>query len=45
MDLIRIKDVKKQYKNGVTAIYDLNLSVKKAILPLSSVVPAAEKVR
>ena len=29
MDLIRIKDVKKQYKNGVTAIYDLNLSVKK----------------
>ena len=29
MDFIRIKDVKKQYKNGVTAIYDLNLSIKK----------------
>ena len=29
MDLIRIKDVKKQYKNGVTAISDLNLAIKK----------------
>lgn len=29
MDLIRIKNVKKQYKNGVTAIYDLTLSIKK----------------
>ncbi len=29
MDLIRIKDVKKQYKNGVTAICDLNLAIKK----------------
>lgn len=29
MELIRIKDVTKQYKNGVTAIYDLNLKVKK----------------
>ena len=29
MELIRIKDVYKQYKNGVTAIYDLNLKIKK----------------
>lgn len=29
MELIRIKDVSKQYKNGVTAIYDLNLRIKK----------------
>lgn len=29
MDLIRIKDVKKTYKTGTTAIYDLNLSIKK----------------
>lgn len=29
MDLIRIKNVKKQYKNGVTAISDLNLNIKK----------------
>ncbi len=29
MDLIRIKNVNKQYKNGVTAIYDLSLSIKK----------------
>lgn len=29
MDLIRLKNVTKQYKNGVTAIYDLNLSIKK----------------
>jgi len=29
MDLIRMKDVKKQYKNGVTAIYDLDLQIKK----------------
>lgn len=29
MELIRIKGVEKQYKNGVTAIYDLNLKVKK----------------
>lgn len=29
MELIRIKDVEKQYKNGVTAIYDLDLKVKK----------------
>lgn len=29
MDLIRINNVKKQYKNGVTAINDLNLSIKK----------------
>lgn len=29
MELIRIKDVTKQYKNGVTAIYDLNLKIKK----------------
>lgn len=29
MEFVRIKDVTKQYKNGVTAIYDLNLSIKK----------------
>lgn len=29
MELIRINGVTKQYKNGVTAIYDLNLKVKK----------------
>lgn len=29
MDLIKLKGVKKHYKTGVTAIYDLNLSIKK----------------
>ena len=29
MDLIKIKNVNKQYKNGVTAIYDLSLNIKK----------------
>ena len=29
MDLIRVKNVNKQYKNGVTAIYDLSLNIKK----------------
>ena len=29
MEFIRIKDVTKQYRNGVTAIYDLNLGIKK----------------
>ncbi|MBE6157624.1 MAG: cell division ATP-binding protein FtsE [Firmicutes bacterium] len=29
MDLIRLKNVEKKYKNGVTAIYDLNLAIKK----------------
>ena len=29
MDLIRIRDVKKTYKTGTTAIYDLNLTIKK----------------
>lgn len=29
MDLIRMKHVKKTYKNGVTAIYDLNLNIEK----------------
>ena len=29
MDLIRLKNVSKQYKNGVTAIQDLDLSIKK----------------
>lgn len=29
MDLIRVKDVSKTYKTGVTAIYDLNLSITK----------------
>ena len=29
MDLIRVKNVNKQYKNGVTAIYDLNLTIQK----------------
>ncbi len=29
MDIIRLKNVKKQYKNGTTALYDINLSIKK----------------
>ena len=29
LELIRIKEVTKQYRNGVTAIYDLNLKIKK----------------
>ena len=29
MDLIRIKNVEKKYKNGVTAIYDLSLDIEK----------------
>lgn len=29
MDLIRLRNVKKRYKNGVTAIYDMNLRIKK----------------
>ena len=29
MDLIRLKDVKKTYKTGTTAIYDLDLNIKK----------------
>ena len=30
MDIIRLKNVKKQYKNGVTAIHDLTLSIEKS---------------
>lgn len=29
MDLIRLKNINKIYKNGVTAIHDLNLNIKK----------------
>ena len=29
MDLIRLKNVNKKYKNGVTAIYDMSLAIKK----------------
>ncbi len=29
MDLIRLNNVKKQYKTGVTAIHDMNLSIEK----------------
>jgi len=29
VDIIRLKNVKKQYKNGTTALYDINLSIKK----------------
>ena len=29
MDLIRLKDVKKTYKTGITAIYDLDLNIQK----------------
>ena len=29
MNLIRMKDVSKKYKNGVTAIYDMDLSIEK----------------
>jgi len=29
VDIIRLKNVKKQYKNGTTALYDINLSIAK----------------
>ena len=29
MDLIRMKNVKKTYHNGVTALYDMSLTIKK----------------
>ena len=29
MEFIRLKNVNKQYKNGVTAIYDLSLAINK----------------
>ncbi len=29
MDIIRLKNIKKQYKNGTTALYDLNLNIEK----------------
>ena len=29
LDLIRLRDVNKTYKNGVTAIYDMDLTIKK----------------
>ena len=29
MELIRIKDVTQKYKNGVTGIFDLDLSIQK----------------
>ena len=29
MDLIRLKNVRKQYKTGVTAIHDISLSIEK----------------
>ena len=29
MDLIKIRNVKKTYKTGTTAIYDLDLTIKK----------------
>ena len=29
LELINISDVSKRYKNGVTAIYDLDLKIKK----------------
>ena len=29
MDLIKIKDVTKTYKNGVTALYNVSLDIKK----------------
>lgn len=29
VDIIRLKNVKKQYKNGTTALYDLNLNIEK----------------
>ena len=35
MDLIRVRHVNKTYKNGVTAIYDLDLTIKKENLFLS----------
>ena len=32
MDLIRMKNVKKTYRNGVTALYDLTLNINKNAL-------------
>ena len=29
VDIIRLKNIKKQYKNGTTALYDLNLNIEK----------------
>ena len=29
MDIIRLKNINKRYKNGVTAIHDLNLTIEK----------------
>ena len=29
MDLIRLRNINKTYKNGVTAIYDMDLTIKK----------------
>ena len=29
MDLIRLRNINKVYKNGVTAIHDLSLNIKK----------------
>ena len=34
MELIRIDNVQKTYKNGVVALYDFNLSIKKENLSL-----------
>ena len=31
MELIRIDNVQKTYKNGVVALYDINLSIKRGI--------------
>ena len=29
MSLIKVRNVKKQYKNGVTALYDVDLDINK----------------
>ena len=34
MELIKVKNVNKTYKTGVTALYDLSLSIEKANLYL-----------
>ena len=42
VELIRIKDLEKKYKTGVTAIYDFDLKVNK-IIPIT-VVPKNKQI-
>ena len=42
VELIRIKDLEKKYKTGVTAIYDFDLKVNK-IIPIA-VIPKNKQI-